>query len=109
MGLYRNNLKNREFGKEGAQNFESERATIAERLAPSEIRNSEANQGVPKTDSSCFFGISYTNITIYSSDYLSKPRPHIPESAKDFEFKHKRDEAQSKRSAPTTKASPWWA
>jgi len=33
----------------------------------------------------------------------------IPESAKDFEFGHKRDEAKSKRSAPNDEASPRWA
>jgi len=55
--IYRNNLKNREFGKEGAQNFESERATIAERQGASEIRNYEAYPTSPKTDSSCCFGI----------------------------------------------------
>ena len=55
--VYRNNLKNREFGKEGPQNFHSERATIALQQGASENGNSEANPTSPKTDSSCCFGI----------------------------------------------------
>ena len=55
--IYRNNLKNREFGKEDPQNFRSERATIAERQGASENGNSEANPTRPKTDSSGCFGI----------------------------------------------------
>ena len=39
--LYRNNLKNRNFGKEAPQNFDSERATIAERQGASENQNCE--------------------------------------------------------------------
>ncbi len=55
--IYRNNLKNREFGKEGPQNFASERATIAQWQGASEKGNSEANPTRPKTDSSSCFGI----------------------------------------------------
>jgi len=57
-GIYRNNLKNREFGKEGPQNLDSERATIAERQGASENRNYEANPTQPKPDSSSYFGIT---------------------------------------------------
>ena len=57
LGIYRNNLKNREFGKEGPQNFASERATIAQWQGASEKGNSEANPTRPKTDSSSCFGI----------------------------------------------------
>src|SRR5689334_12995718 len=56
--LYRNHLKNREFGKEAPQNFDSERATIAERQGASENQNSEAKPTLPKTDSSGDFGIN---------------------------------------------------
>ena len=41
INVYRNNLKNWNFGKEAPQNFDSERATIAERQGTSENRNSE--------------------------------------------------------------------
>src|SRR5579862_9131184 len=55
--LYRNNLKNRNFGKEDPQNVHSERGTIAERQCPSENANCEENPTQPKTDSSSCFGI----------------------------------------------------
>jgi len=55
--LYRNNLKNREFGKEMPQNFCSERETIAKRQDLSENRNFEEMPTPPKTDSSGCFGI----------------------------------------------------
>jgi len=55
--LYRNNLKNREFGKEAPQNFDAERATIAEGQGASEHQNSEAKPTKPKPDSSGCFGI----------------------------------------------------
>jgi len=55
--LYRNNLKNREFGKEAPQNFDAERATIAEGQGASEHQNSEAKPTEPKPDSSGYFGI----------------------------------------------------
>ncbi len=57
MGIYRNNLKNREFGKEDPQNFCSQRATIAEWQDASENKNYEVNPTQPKTDSSSCFGI----------------------------------------------------
>src|SRR5579862_5018128 len=55
--LYRNNLKNRNFGKEDPQNVHSERGSIAERQGPSESANCEENPMQPKTDSSSCFGI----------------------------------------------------
>jgi len=54
---YRNNLKNREFGKEGPQNFQFGASDHCQRLAPSENGNYEGNPTSPKTDSSCCFGI----------------------------------------------------
>ncbi len=68
FSLYTNDLKNREFDKEGPQNFCSERATIVERQGASENRNYELNQGASKTDSSsclCIEQFSYlfTNIS----------------------------------------------
>src|SRR5690348_11629301 len=58
LRLYRNNLKDREFGKEGPQNLYSEDATIAERQGLSENANFEVTPTQLKTDSSCYFGIS---------------------------------------------------
>jgi hypothetical protein len=55
--VYRNNLKDREFGKEALQNFDAERVTIAQRQGASEHQNSEAKLTQPKTDSSGCFGI----------------------------------------------------
>lgn len=55
--LYRDNLKNRDFGKEDPQNLHSERGTIAERQSLSENANSEVNPTWPKTDSSSCFGV----------------------------------------------------
>ena len=55
--LYRNNLKDREFGKEALQNFDAELATIAQRQGASEHQNSEAKPTQPKTDPSGCFGI----------------------------------------------------
>ncbi len=56
--VYRNNLKNRDYDKEALQNFDSERATIAERQGASENRNSEEKPTPAETDSSDYFGIS---------------------------------------------------
>ncbi|HEX4839374.1 MAG TPA: UDP-N-acetylmuramoyl-L-alanine--D-glutamate ligase [Rhabdochlamydiaceae bacterium] len=50
--LCTNNLKNREFDKEGPQNFCSERATIVNRQGASENKNYETNPTQSKTDSS---------------------------------------------------------
>ena len=50
--IYTNNLKNRDFDKEGPQNFCSERTTIAERQGVSENENYEVNPTTLKTDSS---------------------------------------------------------
>ena len=58
LEVYRNNLKNRNFGKEAPQNFDSERATIAERQGASENRNCEVKPMQPKTDFSGCFGIN---------------------------------------------------
>jgi glutamyl-tRNA reductase len=55
--LYRNNLKNREFGKEAAPNFCPERATIAERQGASEDKNFAAKPTLPKTDYSGCYGM----------------------------------------------------
>src|ERR1700684_2688365 len=94
--LYRNNLKNREFGKEGPQNFCSERATIAYGQGANENTNSEVNpmdQGSPKTqrlwsrallkpDSSSCFSISvefqnYTFIECAIDAVRLISNPHI--------------------------------
>ena len=56
--IYRNNLKNWEFGKKAPQNCDSERATIADRQGVSENRNFEEKPTPPKTNSSGYFGIS---------------------------------------------------
>ncbi len=56
--LYRNNSKNREFGKEDPQNFCSQQASIAECQGVSENKNYEGNPMPPKTDSSGCFGIT---------------------------------------------------
>ena len=58
MKIYRNNSKNREFGKEGPQNFRSERAAIALGQGASENGNSGVNPTPPKTDFSSCFGIA---------------------------------------------------
>ena len=50
-------MKNRNFGKEAPQNFDLERATIAERQGASENQNCEGKPTRPKTDSSGSFGI----------------------------------------------------
>ena len=72
--IYRNHLKNREFGKEAPQNFDSERATIAERQGASENHNSEGKPTPPKTDSSSCFGIIKENKIVQSS---VGPRPGL--------------------------------
>jgi len=57
--IYRNNLKDREFGKKAPQNFCSEQATIAQRQGASENENCEAKPTqtkTDKTDSSSYFG-----------------------------------------------------
>jgi len=62
MSLYRNNLKNREFDKEAPQNFDSERATMAQGPGASENHNSEAKPTPSKTDSSGCFGINQVQL-----------------------------------------------
>jgi hypothetical protein len=56
--LYRNNLKNRDFGQEAPRRFDPERATIA----PEARRERGSERGgkltPPKTDSSGCFGIA---------------------------------------------------
>jgi hypothetical protein len=49
LSLYRNEFKIWEFGKEAPQNFDPERATIAERQGASEDQNYEAKPTRPKT------------------------------------------------------------
>ena len=56
--LYPNNLKTWEFGKEGPQNFCSERAAIALGQDASENGNYGVNPTQPKTNSSSCLGIS---------------------------------------------------
>jgi hypothetical protein len=60
LGIYRNNPKNRELGKKAPQNFDSERATLAEWPGASKNHNSERKPTPPKTDSSGRFGIQHT-------------------------------------------------
>ncbi len=55
--VYRNNLKNRDFGKKAPQNSHAERVTIAERQGTSEYVNFEEKPTLPKTDPSGCFGI----------------------------------------------------
>src|SRR3990167_6135861 len=57
LRIYRNNLKNREFGKEAAQIFWMQRATIARGKARGADGKFAAKQTRPKTDSSSCFGI----------------------------------------------------
>jgi len=70
-GLYRNNFKDREFGKKAPdrefgkkapQNFCSEQATIAQRQGASENENCEAKPTQTKTDSSSYFGIRASHL-----------------------------------------------
>jgi len=49
--LYRNNLKDREFGHEAPQIFDSERATIAEGQGANEDQKFEVRPTQPKTNS----------------------------------------------------------
>jgi tetratricopeptide (TPR) repeat protein len=58
--LYTNNLKNREFDKEGPQNCCSERATIVDRQGASENKNYEINPTQSKTDSSSCLCIKHS-------------------------------------------------
>lgn len=53
---YRNDLKNREFGKEAPQNSHLERANIVREQGASEDENFEGKPTMPKTDSSSHFG-----------------------------------------------------
>lgn len=55
--LYRNNLKNREFGKEAPQNSYAEQAIIAGELSANEHTNFETRPTLSKPDSSSDFGI----------------------------------------------------
>ncbi len=57
--IYPNNLKIWEFGKEGPQNFCSERVTIADRQGASENGDSEVTPTTPKTNSSSCLGIDW--------------------------------------------------
>ncbi len=53
--LYKNSLKNWEFGKKAPQNFNSERANIVETQDVQENQNSEEKPTPPKTDSLGYF------------------------------------------------------
>lgn len=55
--LYRNNLRNREFGHKAPQIFDSEQVTIAEGQGTSENQKGGVAPTQPKTDSSGYFGI----------------------------------------------------
>src|SRR5579872_6461281 len=55
--IYRNCLKNRNYAEEAPQNFDSERATIAEWQGARENRNCEVKPTTTETDSSDYFGI----------------------------------------------------
>lgn len=57
--LYRNDLKNRNFGKKAPQNLDLERVTIADRQGASENQDFEAKPTMPKTDYSGHFGIEF--------------------------------------------------
>jgi len=72
LEIYRNNLKNREFGKEEPQNFCSERETIAKRQGSSKNRNFEEMPTPPKTDSSGCFGIGSSIEAIHLLKKLDK-------------------------------------
>jgi len=79
--LYRNNLKNWDFGKEAPQNFDSERATIAERQGASENQNSEEKPTQSKTDSSSCFGI---NLNVETTKILEEDEIWMNKFFKDF-------------------------
>lgn len=66
MKLYRNKLKNLNFGKEAPQDFSAERATIAQRQGASERSNIEKKPTKPKTDSSGSFGITPRKAIFFS-------------------------------------------
>ncbi len=85
--LYRDNLKNREFGKEAAENFGLERATIAGKQGASEGQNFHAKLTTPKTDfSSCFgtcslhkevslYFVSVSRISKLHEEFFQDPSP----------------------------------
>ncbi len=74
--VYRNNLKNREFGKEAPSNLYTERETIAERQGTSECANLEVKPTLPKTDSSSCFGIDSENPCLWSPGIKMNVQPH---------------------------------
>ena len=57
LGIYRNNLKNREFDKESAQIFSSGASDIVQAQGTSEDKKFSAETTQSKTDSSSYFGI----------------------------------------------------
>ncbi|MCI0382066.1 MAG: ubiquinone/menaquinone biosynthesis methyltransferase [Chlamydiae bacterium] len=83
-GLYRNNLKNRKFGKEAPQNFRagamrSERP-LPSRQGASEHENFDGKPTQPKTDSSGCFGITLLDLATGTGDQLievMRMNPHI--------------------------------
>src|SRR5580700_2353344 len=69
-GVYRNNLKNREFDKEASQNSHLERATIVRATAASEDEYFEKKPTLSKTDSSGCFGINISVEAANENDRL---------------------------------------
>jgi hypothetical protein len=58
FGIYRNNLKNRDFGQEAPHRFDPERATIAREARRERGAERSGKLTPPKTDSSGCFGIN---------------------------------------------------
>ena len=73
--IYRNNLKNREFGEEGPQNCDSERVTIAQGQGTSENHNSEVKPTPPKPDFSGCFGINGVSTEKEQGHFSIGPEP----------------------------------
>src|SRR5579872_6632848 len=69
--IYRNCLKNRNYAEEAPQNFDSERATIAEWQGARENRNCEVKPTTAETDSSDYFGI----YPAYHADFVDPAYP----------------------------------
>jgi hypothetical protein len=83
--LYRGDLKNWEFGKEGPENFCSERATIADWQGASENENSQVNLTKPKTNFSNHFGICNGNVLAMRTEPRSENLLHVDEADEDLE------------------------
>lgn len=72
FSLCRNNVKNREFGKKGPEDFGSERETMAEWQGASENKNFEEDPTQTKTDSSSYFGINLFWVRLGISLFVSQ-------------------------------------